>query len=161
MTTAKVDRMTVSNMTAVQVHEKLMRALENDRLTASASHDLDYAQDLMEALDEELAEHRANRSSMSEGPTTIPIDGDDLMKLTRLAFHWNCSPQEALKQSLASSLADTSTRACDCNCGCEPDGLWHFEGGPGCACVALNCSCVTDEAGAGMARRSSTPKGGE
>lgn len=59
MTAAKVDRQTVANMTALQVHEKLMRALQNDRLTADASHDLDYAQDLMEALDEELAEHRA------------------------------------------------------------------------------------------------------
>lgn len=56
---AKVDRMTVSRMTAFEVHEKLMHALQNDRLTAYESYDLDYAQDLMEALDEELAEHRA------------------------------------------------------------------------------------------------------
>jgi hypothetical protein len=62
VTAAKVDRMTVSNMTALQVHEKLVGALANDRLTASASHDLDYAQDLMEALDEELAEHRARHA---------------------------------------------------------------------------------------------------
>jgi hypothetical protein len=55
---AKVDRQTVAGMTALQVHEKLRRALDNDRLDASASHDLDYAQDLMEALDAELAEHR-------------------------------------------------------------------------------------------------------
>ncbi len=59
MSAAKVDRRTVANMTALEVHEKLMRALRNDRLTASESHDLDYAQDLMQALDEELAEHRA------------------------------------------------------------------------------------------------------
>lgn len=59
MTAAKVDRQTVAGMTAFEVHQKLKRALDNDRLDASASHDLDYAQDLMEALDEELAEHRA------------------------------------------------------------------------------------------------------
>lgn len=65
MTVAKVDRRTVANMTALQVHEKLVRALQSDRLTACASHDLDYAQDLMEALDEELAEYRGARQAIS------------------------------------------------------------------------------------------------
>lgn len=35
---------------------------------------------------------------------------------------------------------------CPCDCGCEPDGEWHFEG-TGCSCVALGCDCVIDAPG--------------
>ncbi|GAA2321444.1 hypothetical protein GCM10010149_88110 [Nonomuraea roseoviolacea subsp. roseoviolacea] len=34
-------------------------------------------------------------------------------------------------------------KPCACNCGCEPDGEWHFEG-IGCSCVTLQCDCVID-----------------
>lgn len=36
---------------------------------------------------------------------TIPLDDDDVSKLARLAFAWDCSPQEALRRSLDASLA--------------------------------------------------------
>jgi len=35
---------------------------------------------------------------------------------------------------------------CACNCGCEPDGDWHFNE-PRCVCVNIGCDCVTDEPG--------------
>ena len=36
-----------------------------------------------------------------------------------------------------------ATPVCDCDCGCEPDGEWHFTE-PRCVCAALGCPCVTD-----------------
>ena len=37
---------------------------------------------------------------------------------------------------------------CACDCGCEPDGHWHFDESR-CACVALGCPCVVDRRRAG------------
>jgi hypothetical protein len=43
--------------------------------------------------------------------TTIPLDDDDMAKLTALSFMWDCSPQEALKRALAASMSAQLTPA--------------------------------------------------
>lgn len=35
---------------------------------------------------------------------------------------------------------------CDCGCGCEPDGDWHFAE-QRCLCASLGCPCVIDAPG--------------
>lgn len=40
--------------------------------------------------------------------------------------------------------------SCECDCGCERDGTWHFEGGIGCRCVNLGCVCARDSPGRGI-----------
>lgn len=42
---------------------------------------------------------------------------------------------------------------CECDCGCERDGAWHFEGGIGCRCLNLSCVCVRDSPGHGVLDR--------
>lgn len=48
---------------------------------------------------------------MSDGPSTIPIDNDDLMKLTRLSFAWECTPEQALKKAVQEALDRNENRA--------------------------------------------------
>lgn len=33
---------------------------------------------------------------------------------------------------------------CQCGCGCENDGDWHYTEPIGCRCVSLGCDCVKD-----------------
>ena len=61
MKAASVDRRTARSMSVREVHDKLVRAYEGDRLTVDASAELDHAHDLMEALDEELQELRGRK----------------------------------------------------------------------------------------------------
>lgn len=39
----------------------------------------------------------------------IPLDGNDVLTLTALAFAWNVSPQEALRRALANAMDSSGT----------------------------------------------------
>lgn len=83
---ASVDRRAVQSMTVREVCDKLVRANEGDRLTADASAELDYAMDLMEALDEELRELRGRQV----GESVAARSGKTLYRKTALieAHQW-------------------------------------------------------------------------
>jgi hypothetical protein len=85
---ASADRRTASAMTAREVHDKLVNAYEGDRLTAGASAELDYAHDLMDAVDEELRELRGERDRLNGLANRVPDGQEQRPTATAMLAAW-------------------------------------------------------------------------
>ena len=52
-----------------------------------------------------------------------------------------------LDPTLAWSLQCDELGDASCDCGCQNDGEWHWEGSAGCMCAQRGCPCVIDQPG--------------